>query len=135
MDIQESLDRILHDKESLTDLFYRAFLDRHPEARAYFDRTNLLYQSMNLTIALMVIVKDYTRSSRTTEMYLNYLGTKHHDRGVPQEMYPKFRDALLATLGQFHDKDWTPELAAQWQEVFDRASEKMFVGYHQHFHV
>jgi hemoglobin-like flavoprotein len=68
-------------------------------------------------------------------MYLKYLGTKHHSRGVEPDLYPKFRDALLATLEEFHGRDWDLLLARQWGEAIDRAAATMLEGYKERFHV
>ena len=66
---------------------------------------------------------------------MKYLGTKHQDRGIPFQEYPKFGQALVAALEQFHGPDWNPQLAGQWQEAIDRASNLLFEGYRTHYTV
>ena len=83
----------------------------------------------------LVIEGYYTHSFPSMAMYLKYLGTKHHGRGVPAELYPSFCDALLSALEQFHGPDWNPRLAGQWQEAIHRASQAMLEGYREHFTV
>jgi hemoglobin-like flavoprotein len=68
-------------------------------------------------------------------MYLRYLGTKHHDRGIPAELFPKFRDALLAALERFHSNDWNAHLARQWHDAIDHATATMLSGYRHHYTV
>ena len=135
MDIQESLHHILEQKESVADLFYVVFLERYPEVRRHFDQVNLKHQAVLLTMALMVMAQHYSHAYPATEMYLKYLGTRHQARDIPPDSYPKFRDALLATLAQFHGKDWDGRLEGQWCAAIDRASQTMFAGYREHFHV
>ena len=135
IDIQESLQRLLQHQAAVADLFYEIFLDRYPEARPYFQGVNLRQQAILLTMALTVIEGYYSHSFPSMAMYLKYLGTKHHGRGVPAELYPSFCDALLSALEQFHGPDWNPRLAGQWQEAIRRASQAMLEGYRERFTV
>src|SRR5262249_17261330 len=118
MDIQESLHRILQDRNNVADQFYRLFFERYPEVRRHFEGVNLAHQAELLRMALMVMEAHYAHAYPATQNYLQCLGSKHHGRGVPRELYPKFRDALLATLEQFHGRDWDEGLAGQWREAF-----------------
>jgi hemoglobin-like flavoprotein len=135
MDIQESLHRILEQKQSLADLFYARLLGRYPEVRGHFHGVNLRHQGVLLTTALLVIERYYTHSYPAIEMYLKYLGTRHQDRGIPAEMYPRFCGALLEALEHFHGPAWGPELAQQWQVAMDRTTRAMLEGYQTHFTV
>jgi hemoglobin-like flavoprotein len=135
MEIEQSLRQVLGQQETVVDLFYVTFLDRYPEVRPYFAGVNLRHQAVLLTMALMVIEGYYSHGYPATEAYLRYLGSRHHGWGIAPEHYPKFRDALLATLEQFHGSDWEPELARQWREAIDRAIKAMLQGYKQHFTV
>jgi hypothetical protein len=49
------------------------------------------------------------------------------------ELFPRFRDALLVTLEQFHGSDWDAGLARQWKEAIEKATATMREGYRQHF--
>jgi hemoglobin-like flavoprotein len=133
--MQQSLHHILERRDSLADLFYLVFLDRYPDVRRHFEGVDLKHQGALLTMALMVIERHYTHSYAATELYLQYLGTKHKTRGIPIDLYPPFADAMLASLERFHGKDWSPELARQWQEALDKALETMILGYENHCHV
>ena len=135
MDIKESLERILAQEEKVTDTFYAVFLDRCPEAPPYFQATDMGRQSMNLSSALLVIECYYRSPSSAAHQYLQYEGTRHHDRGVPLELYPRFLDALLLTIKLFHGMEWDAELEAQWRTALEKAAQAMSVGYQQHFHV
>jgi hemoglobin-like flavoprotein len=135
MDIQQSLHRILEQKDTLADLFYLVFLERYPEVRHRFEGVDMGGQAALLTMALMVIERHYQGSYPATAMYLRYLGTKHHDRGIARRDFPKFRAAMLATLDRFHSKDWNPHLARQWAEAIDKATTAMLEGYRHHYTV
>jgi hemoglobin-like flavoprotein len=135
MNIQESLHSILGQQETFADLFYLVFLDRYPEVRQHFQGVNLKHQAVLLTMALMVIERNYTSSYPSTRQYLRYLGSKHHERGIPADSYPKFQSAFLDTLARFHSKDWNPALARQWNEAIERAAEFMLEGYRVHLSI
>ena len=131
MNLPESLHAILAQSDTLADLFYLVFLERYPEVRQHFQGVNLRQQGVLLTMALMVMERHYSGAYPATEMYLRYLGSKHHARGIPQHLYPHFRDALLAALERFHSKDWGAELATQWRGAIDRAAATMLEGYQE----
>ena len=115
MTIQESLRRVLEDRDGVAALFYELFFDRHPEAKPLFQDVNLKYQTVLLTMALMVVERHYAGGYRATQLYLQHLGHKHHQRAVPPEMYPRWVESLLAAL--------------------DRASDMMLAGYREPVHV
>ncbi len=135
MDIKESLKRILAQEGKVTDAFYAVFLDRCPEARPFFQAADMDRQSMNLSIALPLIESYYRSGSPVAEQYLQSLGARHHDRGVPLELYPQFLDVLLLIIRLFHGLEWDAELEAQWRAAFEKAAQAMFVGYGRRFHV
>jgi hemoglobin-like flavoprotein len=135
MDIKESVHEILGNQELLADLFYCLFLDRYPEVRRHFQGVDLKYQAALLTMAFLVIERHHSAAYPATETYLRYLGTKHQTRGVPVELFPHFRDALLATLERFHGSHWDAALAGQWKQAIDGATDTMLKGYKQHFTV
>jgi hemoglobin-like flavoprotein len=129
MDIQQSLARILEGKEPLADLFYMHFFEEYPEVKPFFARVNMKRQAVLLTVALQLSVQYYEHAFPAIAKYLQILGEKHQDWGIPREHYPKFRAAMLATLGRFHGKDWSAGLAQDWKDAIDLASAKMLEGY------
>ena len=129
MDIEESLHQILQREKLLADLFYVVFLEKYPEVRKHFINTNMQRQAVLLTMALQVVVQYYLKGFPTVEAYLKILGEEHFRRGIEPESYPKFCDALLATLGRFHFHDWTDPLAQQWKEALELAATEMVEAY------
>ena len=134
MTLTESVDRILSEGTTLTDRFYELFFERHPEARALFDKTHMSAQSVMLSAALMV-TKHYPDYPLATQQYLNVLGTRHARKDVPRELYAAFQEILLVALEEFHGTDWDEPLARQWREALERAVQLMFDGYEQRAHV
>jgi hemoglobin-like flavoprotein len=130
MQIHESLEKILESKEAVVDLFYDEFLDRHPGIREYFRGIDMKRQSMQLTMALMLVVHHYNHRYATTASYLMELGRQHDERRkIPAATYPMFRDCLLETLQRFHGEEWDEALAEQWCHALDLAAATMLGGY------
>jgi len=129
MNLNTSLDRILQSDDKFGDLFYDIFFERYPEAKQYFDGTNMQRQSLVLTMSLKLMGEYHAKGYTAIEHYLQHLGTHHSDRGVPREIYPKWCDALLAALDQFHGDDWDDALAEEWRHAVDATSKAMFDGY------
>jgi hemoglobin-like flavoprotein len=135
MTIEESLRRVLEDRDGVAAVFYERFFDRHPEATPFFKDVNLKHQAVLLTMSLMVVERHYKSGYLATALYLKYLGHKHHMRAVPPELYPKWIESLLAALEKFHGQDWDAEAASEWRAALDSAAGVMLVGYQNPVHV
>jgi hemoglobin-like flavoprotein len=135
MTIEESMRRVLADRDGVAALFYEVFFDRNPGAKDLFKDVNLKYQTVLLTMALMVVERHYAAGYRATELYLQHLGHKHHQRAVPPALYPRWVESLLAALEKFHGPDWDAQAAGQWRAALDRASGVMLAGYREPVHV
>ena len=135
MQITESLDQILSERKLITERFYNEKLFKaYPEFIPYFNGTNMGVQPMMLMMALQGVVCTLGGSYPAIEQYLRYLGTRHRKFGIPQELYPKFTEMLLATVEEYHGKDWDEELARQWRTALEGATAIMLEGYRQDHH-
>lgn len=132
MDLQLSVDKILRQPDLLGETFYEIFFERFPTARPFFAKTDWRRQKLVLTMAVPVIAQNHLHGYAVTKKYLAYLGTHHHQRGIPEEMLPFFSEALLATLQRVLGDDWTPALAGEWAAALDLACREMTAGYRQH---
>jgi len=135
MDITDSVHLVLAEKESFANVFYLVFLENYPEVRQHFTQVNFKHQNALLTMALLVMERHYRFNYPATEMYLNYLGTEHDERGISPQLYPMFREALLGSLQQFHGPAWDKKLAEQWRGAIDKTVESMMKGYRTRCHV
>jgi hemoglobin-like flavoprotein len=129
VDIAESSHLIQSREEIVTDLFYDIFLDRHPEVREYFVGVNLAHQAAVLRMVLLLIDQHFRHPTPALEQYLKIIGYRHGQRKIPAELYPKFRDCLLETLGRFHGVEWSRGLQGQWHAAIDNAAGIMLQGY------
>jgi len=135
MDIHDSVHQVLGQKDSFAHLFYLVFFEKYQEVRQHFTQVNFKHQNALLNMALLVMERHYRFNYPATEMYLNYLGTKHDERGIPPELYPLFREALLTSLQRFHGPTWDNQLADQWREAIDKTTEAMIKAYGKRYHV
>lgn len=131
MDISESLDRILHARDRLGKQFYDHFLTTHPEVRHHFENVDFNRQRVSLVTALMVIERLHSSPAAAVEEYLKYLGVKHREMDISKEEYPKWIEAMISTMAQFHGDAWTPDLEKQWRDAIGEATEQMLNGYEQ----
>jgi hemoglobin-like flavoprotein len=129
MDIEKSLKLILQSGDQFGASFYDIFFERCPKAAEYFKDTDMSRQSLVLTMALQLLAQYYANGFLSIKQYLQTIGTRHDDWGIPREMYTDWRDAMLAALEKFHGEQWNDALANQWREAIERATEAMFHGY------
>lgn len=128
--LQESLHQILsHDQHRLGERFYARFLSAHPEASNFFHGTNLEMQAHLLLNSLQMIVALAEHNYPAAKSYLKVVGHRHYQRQIPSELFPPFRDAMLATLQEFHGETWNSERERLWSEAFDAAIAAMLQGY------
>ncbi len=135
MKIQDSLQQVLASQTMFGELFYPTLFRRCPAAQQYFQDVNLQRQSVLLTMALVVIEKQYSSPFSAAEEYLKYLGSKHHARQIPQSLYADWLEAMLETLATFHGEQWDDLLEQQWRDAVNQVIGFMFEGYQQHFTV
>ena len=128
MHISESIDKILQEG-SVGKRFYDIFLTRYPEFKEFFSQTNMQRQSNLLISALVLAESHYTRPNEGFRAYLRHLGEDHQERGIAPEDYAKWKEAMLATLEDFHGADWTKELRDHWNAAIDKAVGNIIAGY------
>lgn len=129
MDLQESLDRIMQNETAFGTHFYKHFFEIVPDARPFFEGIDWRHQELSLTMALNVLVRHHDCGYPATRMYLEHLGTKHHDRRIPVSLFASWRQALIETLRELEGENWSPELEASWLSAYEDAVEAMMRGY------
>ncbi|MBI1310333.1 hypothetical protein GC176_03420 [bacterium] len=133
MQLDESLQRVLANKDPIIRRFYDHFLSEHPDAERLFAGVDLEKQALMLTMAL-IVVEAYSRDSYpAVEHYLHVLGDRHREAGVPRELFASFRNCLIDTIRSCQQNDWDDELQEAWRRALDRATQTMFQGYEGEF--
>ena len=127
MKLSESIEKIVEDESLALAGFYDRLFERYPVFKDYFSESSLQRQTAMLTMAL-VGVKQYPVLNAPAHSYLKVLGTRHHDRGIPRELYPKFIEVLVETVADFHGDDWDESLGEQWTGALNLAVATMYEG-------
>lgn len=129
MTLEESLEHLLSQKDSIIQRFYERFLAAHPEVQSLFAQVDLKRQAAMLTMALVVVEANARKSYPAIDHYLLVLGNRHRHIGVSPELFPVFRDLLLETIAGSQQEFWSEDLAAAWRDAFDKVTAKMLEGY------
>lgn len=133
MQLEESLQRVLADKDLVIHQFYDRFLAQQPEARRLFEGVDMARQALMLTMALIVVEAHSRNSYPAVEHYLHVLGDRHREAGVSRELFEPFRECLIETIRSCQTEDWNEQLADAWRSALVRASETIFDGYEGEF--
>ena len=129
MEIGASLARVLESREIFGALFYEEFFRRFPEAVPHFAGVDMERQSLVITMALSVIERYHDTEFGAIDHYLQHLGSAHHRRAIPAELYPKWIDAMLAALERFLGEDWSAALRTEWRAALEKTAHTMLKGY------
>ncbi|MHC4875676.1 MAG: globin domain-containing protein [Planctomycetota bacterium] len=129
MTLGESVTKILSHNGELTPLFYERFFAQVPAAQPFFAKTNMKHQAAILRMSLQMIEQFSTHGFEAIGDYLQVIGFKHRERGIPQDMYAEWRDTLLDTLEEFHGDEWGSDLETEWTQALNRSIDKMVEGY------
>lgn len=130
MEIQDSVELILQHGEDVADRFYATFLDRFPEARAFFDGVDLKRQAVLLTMTLKLLEEYHTHGFPAIVSYLKYLGHRHRVHlKIPVELYPPFGECLMEALRDFHGAKWDANLERQWRTAIEGGVAVMIEDY------
>ena len=131
MKINKSIGQIMQSNSELGAMFYEHLLTHYPELQQHFQKVDQKRLSSLSVTALMIIERHLAQPTPTTDLYLQHLGTRHHDLRVPKDAFGVWVKAMLETMQNFHDQGWTSQLEDQWRQAFDGAIEIMFRGYDQ----
>jgi NAD(P)H-flavin reductase/hemoglobin-like flavoprotein len=114
--LRASFERVAMHGDEVALFFYSDLFLRHPETRDMFP-VSMAAQRDRLLQALARIVADVENADQLTA-FLQALGRDHRKFGTLAEHYEPVGASLLATLAHFSGPEWTPELAAEWQEAY-----------------
>jgi len=112
--------------ESVALFFYSHLALTRPDIRALFG-VDMTTQRDRFVTAFGHIVAS-AHDVTAIGPYLRRLGQAHADWGARPEHYPAMGASLFATLAQFLGTAWTPAVARDWHEAYQRISEVMIDG-------
>lgn len=125
--LRESFNLVVERSPNLTHRFYEILFERYPQTVAMFPEGRRQRQEGMLTEAL-VAVMDHLEDAPWLTSTLHGLGAKHVDYGVTDEMYGWVGDALLRTLAEVCQEQWTPEAEAAWAAAYGAIASLMKEG-------
>ena len=115
--IKRSLEIAAERCDDLTPLVYRRLHREHPETQSMFrtEGSDLVKGSMlALTIdAILDFAGPRTGHFRMIECEIS----SHDAYGTPRELFIAFFGVIAATLREVLAADWSPEIAAAWQDL------------------
>ena len=132
MDIRESAEHVLASKKVFGEIFYEEFFRRSPDAIAYFEGVDMERQAVMLTMAVPAIAHHTRSGSTATEKYFRNLAAPHEARKIPPALYTRWCEAMLVALEYVLGKEWTAELAREWESGLEQASRLLVEGYEDH---
>ncbi|MCG8350552.1 MAG: globin domain-containing protein [Chloroflexales bacterium] len=107
--------------------FYQNLFAAYPQAKPLFTHTNMVQQQDKLLQALGMVI-DNLQNTEVLSNKLRALGARHIEYGALPQHYSMVGQALLTTLEQYLGDDWTPELAAAWQQAYEVIAQFMLAG-------
>jgi hemoglobin-like flavoprotein len=125
--LRDSFQLVLGRAPDLTSRFYTTLFRRKPELQPMFQRRPRDVQERMLGEALGAVL-DHLEDAPWLAQQLSALGANHVDYGVTRAMYDEVGAALLETLAEVADVDWTPELEEQWSLAFGTIRDLMLAG-------
>ena len=129
MNISDSVNLILREKELLGGKFYDVFFSEFPEIKIFFDGVDMERQAAVLTTSLVLVETIYSKDGAALKPYLKHLGKQHQERDISAEDYDKWLHAMMKTLESYHGEDWNEPLAKQWSAALEQAVRLMISGY------
>ena len=109
--------------EEFSGRFYARLFERNPELRPLF-RGDLEKQSRALAGMIELIVKMLDMQDKLVPL-IHYLGDRHSAAKVRPEHYAMFGDALMWTLEQMLEGEFTPDVRRAWQQAYSFMADNM----------
>ena len=103
--------------EELVSVFYDKLFSQHPEAKPFFENTDMAEQKKDLLQSLVLVINNL-RKPDVLGPALKQMEQRDADIGVKPEHYPIVGGVLLETLGEFAGSAWTPELKQAWTDAY-----------------
>lgn len=126
--VTTSFARLVPMTERVTTLFYQSLWTIAPETQSMFASTDMHQQGAKLMQTLGVAVRALHDLS-SIEPYLYDLGARHISYGVSKSQYSLVKVALLRTVEQCLERDFTPAVHDAWSAAYDLIAEATMRAY------
>lgn len=115
--LKQSLNQITPRRDAFARAFYQRLFSEFPETAPLFARTDMDRQEKLLMATLTVVVNGLAAGDDVSPP-VRALGKRHQGYGVQPDHFDAVGQSLLATLREFHDTSWTPDLEQNWGEAY-----------------
>ncbi len=113
--------------DTAADLFYDRLFALDPELKALFQDVDIAAQKQKLLQALAATVAGLNQLEALASQ-LSELGRRHAGYGVVEAHYETVGQALIWTLEQGLQEEWTPNARQAWQAAYTVVSQTMMEG-------
>ncbi len=117
--LRETLELTLAADDSFPKRFYDRLFAQHPEVVPMFYRNSPGAQRKLFAQKLVMIV-DHVEDPEWLARELLGVAESHAKYGVTPEMYAWVGDALIETLREACDADWSPAAEQAWRKAYAR---------------
>jgi hemoglobin-like flavoprotein len=121
--VQQSWQRVLPVKDAMAELFYQRLFGMDPTIRELFEE-DMEQQHAKLVQMITAVVRGLDRLDVLLPV-VRELGIRHNSYGVRDEHYGAVGAALLWTLEQALQDDFTPEVKSAWIKAYGVLSQTM----------
>ncbi|MFN8355335.1 MAG: globin family protein [Spirosomataceae bacterium] len=121
--IQTSFAQLVPQSEYAAELFYRRFFDLAPEVESLF-KSDLKTQGVKLFQVISFVVLSLDNLSELLPVVQD-LGRRHVWYGAQEAHYEAVGEALLWTINQILQHDYSPEIHTAWSDLYGMLAEAM----------
>jgi uncharacterized protein YjbI with pentapeptide repeats/hemoglobin-like flavoprotein len=115
--LEQSFAKIKPQANEFVASFYENLFIAYPEVKPLFSQVDIRTQEKKLLNSLVLVVEGL-RTPESLAPVLEALGERHIAYGAVAQYYPAVGKILLATLEQYLQVAWTPEVQEAWIEAF-----------------
>jgi nitric oxide dioxygenase len=123
--LRETLELTLAADDSFPKRFYDRLFTRHPEVIPMFHRNSPGAQRKMFAQKLLMIV-DHVEDPAWLARELRTVAQSHVRYGVRPEMYAWVGEALIETLRDACDSDWSESAERAWRDAYAKIVESIF---------
>jgi hemoglobin-like flavoprotein len=125
--LESSFSQVKNHGAEFADSFYTNLFTDYPIVKPLFGNSHMEEQKQKLFQSLVLVVDSLRKPDVLTDA-LKGLGTRHVKYGVLPEHYPMVGSALLKTLSNCLEKNWTSDVEAAWIGAYGAVTELMLDG-------
>jgi nitric oxide dioxygenase len=121
--VRDSFERATLRREDLAEFFYACLFDLSPDMKALF-KGDIASQAQRFMEMIAVVVNGMT-TEQAISPALEMLGTSHRGIDIETAHYAPFGQALVWSLAQTLESDFTPETRRAWEDWYELVAQTM----------